>query len=143
MPNLTHRDEQARRARAADGVSTSPSTPRPSTPVHPLHVSRVGRVSPHMIRITATGPSLRDYVDVGPDQRFKLLLPRPGQDRLTLPEGPDFYAAFRRMPPQQRPIMHTYTIRHLIDERCLPRDAVCFGAYWKRGVSIDEELQRS
>lgn len=76
-----------------------------------VEVRRVQRLTPHLVRITFGAESLRDFRVDGPDQRFKLLLPRPGQSALLLPMEGDWYQSWRQMPTATRPVMRTYTIR--------------------------------
>lgn len=78
---------------------------------HDLHVIRVTRLSPHMARITFGGEGLTDFIDDGPDQRLKLFLPHPGQDRPDVPHGEDWYQRWRAMDPDTRAVMRTYTVR--------------------------------
>ena len=63
------------------------------------------------MRITLAGEQLRDFRDDGPDQRFKLLLPRDGQEAPVLPEPDNWYDEWRAMDENVRPIMRTYTVR--------------------------------
>jgi NADPH-dependent ferric siderophore reductase len=81
--------------------------------LHDVEVARVRRLTPRLVRITLAGPTLARFADAGPDQRFKLFLPRGDQDRPTLPDGDDWFARWRAMPDEVRPIMRTYTIRRL------------------------------
>jgi NADPH-dependent ferric siderophore reductase len=74
-------------------------------------VTRVRTVTPHLVRITFGGADLADFHDDGPDQRFKLFLPRDGQDRPLVPEGDDWFARWRALPDAVRPTMRTYTVR--------------------------------
>jgi len=88
---------------------------RPHVPMsmHDVTVTRVQPLTPHLTRITFRAPSLADLADDGPDQRFKLLLPRPGQQRPILPDGgANWYAQWQQMPEHERPVLRTYTIRH-------------------------------
>ncbi len=98
-------------ARTASTTPTRPVTRREAPSL--VEVTAVTRLTPHLVRVTLTGPALHQLVDAGPDQRFKLLLPRAGQDRPALPGGPDWFTAWRAQPADLRPIMRTYTIRHL------------------------------
>ncbi|MBA8794449.1 NADPH-dependent ferric siderophore reductase [Friedmanniella endophytica] len=74
-------------------------------------VVRTTRLTPHLVRITLGDERLRDYRDDGPDARFKLLLPRPGQTAPMLPPEQDWYDHWRAMDPAVRPVMRTYTVR--------------------------------
>lgn len=94
-------------------LTKTASAPRRSSHVYPVQVSRVTELTPHMTRISVTGPGLGEYADDGPDQRCKLFLPRPGHDRPVIPAGPDWFAALREMPEQDRPVIRTYTVRRI------------------------------
>lgn len=88
---------------------------RPALPWEFFHprVVRTRRLSPTLVRITLGGPELARVVSGGRDQRFKLFLPRPGQDVPVLPDVLDerWYARWRAMDPDVRGVMRTYTIR--------------------------------
>jgi NADPH-dependent ferric siderophore reductase len=75
-------------------------------------VTAVRDLSPHLRRITFTGPRLADAVTAGPDQRIKLFLPPPGRTDLVLPSG-DWYPVWLAMPAEDRVVMRTYTVRAL------------------------------
>lgn len=74
-----------------------------------VHVVRTVRVSPTIARITFGG-DLSALVSGGRDQRFKLFLPRPGQETPVVPDGEDWYPRYREMDPDVRAIMRTYTV---------------------------------
>ncbi|WNV75452.1 siderophore-interacting protein [Geodermatophilus sp. DSM 44513] len=75
-------------------------------------VAAVRRLGPSSVRLTLTGPGLTGFGAAGCDQRFKLVLSRDGDglDRLRAC-GADWYAAYRAMPEEQRPVLRTYTVR--------------------------------
>ncbi len=79
--------------------------------MYDVAVVRKTLLSPHLVRITLAGDQLRDFCDDGPDQRFKLLLPRDGQEAPVLPDPDNWYDAWRAMDENVRPIMRTYTVR--------------------------------
>jgi NADPH-dependent ferric siderophore reductase len=74
-------------------------------------VVRTSQVTPRLRRITFGGPALAGITSAGLDQRIKLFFPLPGQEEPDVPEGDDWYAEFRAMPDDVRPVMRTYTIR--------------------------------
>ena len=74
-------------------------------------VVRTLRLSPHMVRVTLGSEDLRGFRDDGPDQRFKLMLPLPGQTAPILPDPDDWYASWQQMPEDVRPVLRTYTVR--------------------------------
>jgi len=80
--------------------------------LHAATVRAVQRLTPHLVRITLGGPTLRGFLDDGPDQRVKLMLPLPGQDRPVLPSPSDWYGSWRATPADVRPVLRTYTVRH-------------------------------
>ncbi|TQS40003.1 siderophore-interacting protein [Cryptosporangium phraense] len=89
--------------------------------LYEVEVAAVRDVSPNMRRVTVTGPSLAGFLDDGPDQRIKLLLPRPGQDEPVLAAGTDsgeWYQSWLAQPADVRPIMRTYTLRAARPDRC-------------------------
>lgn len=79
-------------------------------------VSGVRRLTPHMSRVTFSGPSLDD---LAPDQYVKVFFPQPGQPEPVLPEplaGDEvlsWYRTYLAMPDDVRPPMRTYTVRAL------------------------------
>ncbi|MFE2376893.1 siderophore-interacting protein [Streptomyces sp. NPDC059398] len=82
--------------------------------VFPVHVERTVRLTPQMVRVTFGGPSLSAFRTGHRDQRGKILLPAPGQAEPLLPEGTTdsgWYAVWRTMPPETRPVLRTYTFR--------------------------------
>jgi NADPH-dependent ferric siderophore reductase len=78
-----------------------------------VEVLRTERVSPKMLRVTFGGRSLSGCAWAGHDHRIKLFLPLPGQLDPIVPEGPDWFAEYRAMPPEIKPPMRTFTIREL------------------------------
>lgn len=80
-----------------------------------VRVLRTTRLSPGFVRVTVGGRSLAGFASGGRDQRFKLFLPRPGQDEVAIPrgQGTDWWPAWQRMDPDERALMRTYTVREL------------------------------
>ncbi|MFF4602154.1 siderophore-interacting protein [Streptomyces sp. NPDC001339] len=77
-----------------------------------VHVVRTRRLGPSMVRITFAGERLDELASGGRDQRFKLFLPQPHQDRPVFEDtGDGWYAAWRVQDPAERPVMRSYTIR--------------------------------
>ncbi|MDQ2812426.1 MAG: siderophore-interacting protein [Actinomycetota bacterium] len=82
---------------------------RPARTFHPVTVTDISQLTPGMRRITFGGEKLREYPNDGPATHFKLLLPAPGQAKVTLPTSrPDGLVW-----PEPRPLLRTYTPRHL------------------------------
>ncbi|MEU8526553.1 MULTISPECIES: siderophore-interacting protein [Streptomyces] len=82
----------------------------------PLQVDRTRRLGPSLVRVTFTGPDLKDFASGGRDQSLSLFLPHPGQEAPVLPplDDPDLYAilgAWRAMPDDERAVMRSYTVR--------------------------------
>jgi NADPH-dependent ferric siderophore reductase len=72
-------------------------------------VSQRTQLSPHLVRVTVTGPALAGFAYPGPASHFKLLLPAPGTGELILPTpGDDGLVSFDPAAPL---IMRTYTAR--------------------------------
>lgn len=75
------------------------------------------RITPHMARITFGGPDFAHFTSTVPDQHVKLFLPRPGETGLSVPPLPSngdvstWLASYRRIDPEVRPSMRSYTIR--------------------------------
>ncbi|MEU9125999.1 siderophore-interacting protein [Streptomyces sp. NPDC048506] len=77
-----------------------------------VHVVRTRRLGPSLMRITFGGERLDALACGGRDQRFKLFLPQPHQDRPVFHDtGDGWYAAWRAQDPAERAVMRSYTIR--------------------------------
>jgi NADPH-dependent ferric siderophore reductase len=81
--------------------------------MHRVRVVRAVARTPHLRRVTVAADSLRDIADDGPDQRFKLLLPRPGQTEPVALDADGWYAQWQALDHDVRPVMRTYTVRAL------------------------------
>ena len=95
----------------------SPTTaPAPVLPMVLTEVEavEVTRISPSFVRVAFAGAELADIGVDGPwlDQRVKLVLP---EEHGAVPSvegvGPDWYADWRALPPEQRGHLRTYTVR--------------------------------
>ncbi|MDG4830920.1 siderophore-interacting protein [Solwaraspora sp. WMMD1047] len=91
-------------------------TAAPQSSTHPfrvfaVRVGRLRRLSPSFLRVTFTGPELRDFADNGFDQRIKLIVPLADGALDHLPTGPDWYALWRDLPADRRNPIRTYTVR--------------------------------
>jgi NADPH-dependent ferric siderophore reductase len=73
-------------------------------------VVRTAQPCPALMRVTFGGINPGEITSGGLDQRIKLLLPLPGQDRPHLP-GEGTYTAVRALPEHLRPALRTYTVR--------------------------------
>jgi NADPH-dependent ferric siderophore reductase len=78
-----------------------------------LNVLRTARISPTFVRVTLGGERLARFASGGRDQRVKLFLPRAGAHEAAVPReaGTDWWPAWRRMDPEERALMRTYTVR--------------------------------
>lgn len=74
-------------------------------------------LSPHLMRVTLTGPMVTEMATWAPDQRVKLFFPAEDGSPARLAHDQHWYARYRSMPANQRPAMRTYTIRHLRAEQ--------------------------
>ncbi|HET6711927.1 siderophore-interacting protein [Amycolatopsis sp.] len=78
-----------------------------------LEVTAVRRVTPRVVRVTFTGDGLAE-LEAWPDQQLKLLFPPPGRP-VRLPSADDdvmrWYQAYLAIPPEERPVMRSYTVR--------------------------------
>lgn len=78
-------------------------------------LKRREQITPSIVNLTFTGDHLDEATTFAPDQRVKLFFGRePGEvpamaERFAPDE--DWYAAYRKLPAQERPCMRTYTIR--------------------------------
>ncbi|GLW18582.1 siderophore-interacting protein [Streptomyces sp. NBRC 13847] len=77
-----------------------------------VQVLRARRLGPSMVRVTFDGERLAELASGGRDQRFKLFLPQPHQDRPVFHDtGDGWYTTWRAQDPAERPVMRSYTIR--------------------------------
>src|SRR5215213_4063659 len=81
-----------------------------------VRVARLRRLSPSFLRVTFTGADMADFASNGFDQRIKVVLPLPGQAVVDFPSDPDWYGAWRALPPERQMPIRTYTIRALRPE---------------------------
>ncbi|MFG2137013.1 siderophore-interacting protein [Streptomyces sp. NPDC048650] len=85
-----------------------------------VHVVRARRVSTSVVRITFGGERLDELASGGRDQRFKIFLPQPHQERPVFHDtGDGWYTTWRAQDPAERPVMRSYTIR---EQRHEPRE---------------------
>lgn len=92
--SIATRTELIRRPMVAEVVSNRPLTP-------------------HLRRITLTGPEFDRFGYAGPDQMVRIFLaPAPGAE-LHLPDSAQWWPALQAMPEQLRPVVRNYTVRRL------------------------------
>ncbi|WP_337187937.1 siderophore-interacting protein [Phenylobacterium sp.] len=68
-------------------------------------------LTPHLSRLTFTGPQVGEMTTHAPDQRIKMFFPHGEGEAETLPDVATWYALYKAMPAATRPAMRTYTIR--------------------------------
>jgi NADPH-dependent ferric siderophore reductase len=74
-----------------------------------LEVARTERLTPHMVRVVATGPELAAFPETEFTDRYvKILFPVPG---VSYPDPLDMEAVRRDLPREHWPRMRTYTVR--------------------------------
>ncbi|MEV7418235.1 siderophore-interacting protein [Streptomyces sp. NPDC089919] len=78
-----------------------------------LEVLRTRRIGHSFLRVTFGGESLSGFRSGGYDQSLSLFLPPAGVEHAELPAtGEDtWFAAWRGMPDESRPVMRSYTVR--------------------------------
>ncbi|WP_328298802.1 siderophore-interacting protein [Streptomyces sp. NBC_00435] len=78
-----------------------------------LEVVRTRRLGHSFLRITFGGESLRDFRSGGYDQSLSLFLPPAGREHTVLPSTDEdtWFADWRAMPDEERPVMRSYTVR--------------------------------
>ncbi|MET9368019.1 siderophore-interacting protein [Streptomyces griseoflavus] len=80
-----------------------------------LQVAATRRLGPSLVRVTFTGPELRDFHSDGRDQSLSLFLPHPGQSEPAVPLelGDQWWQGWRELPDDVRAVMRSYTLRAL------------------------------
>ncbi len=112
-----------------------------------VRVAAVSSLTPHFVRVTLTGDELGAFSSVGLDQRIKVVLPIPGYGFTDLPDGEDWYTAWRALPDETRNPLRTYTVRSFRpDARELDIDFVAHGdtgpaSRWVAGCRVGDELR--
>ncbi|WP_420367929.1 siderophore-interacting protein [Curtobacterium sp. L1-20] len=115
--------------------------------VFSVRVAAVTPLTPSFVRVTLTGDALAEFSSVGLDQRIKVVLPIPGHGFTDLPDGEDWYAAWRALPDAVRNPLRTYTVRSFRpDARELDIDFVAHGdtgpaSRWVSSCRVGEELR--
>ncbi|GAA3337759.1 siderophore-interacting protein [Curtobacterium pusillum] len=115
--------------------------------VFSVRVAAVTSLTPHFVRVTLTGDALAEFSSVGLDQRIKIVLPIPGHGFTDLPDGEDWYGAWRALPDAERNPLRTYTVRSFRpDARELDIDFVAHGdtgpaSRWVSACRVGDELR--
>ncbi len=108
-------------------LATEPAGTRILRPME-AEVVAVRTLTPHLRRITVTGPGLDRFGYDGPDHLVRIFLaPEPGAG-LHLPDSEQWWPALQAMPSDIRPIVRNYTVRRLdVERRELEIDFVLHG----------------
>lgn len=115
--------------------------------VFSVRVTAVSALTPSFVRVTLSGDALAEFSAVGLDQRIKIVLPIPGHGFTDLPDGDDWYGAWRALPDAVRNPLRTYTVRSFRpDARELDIDFVAHGdtgpaSRWVSGCRVGDELR--
>ncbi|WP_260855862.1 siderophore-interacting protein [Curtobacterium sp. 9128] len=115
--------------------------------VFSVRVAAVTALTPHFVRVTLRGDELGAFSAVGLDQRIKVVLPLPGGGFTDLPDGEDWYTAWRALPDAERNPLRTYTVRSFRpDARELDIDFVAHGdtgpaSRWVSACRVGDELR--
>ncbi|WIB76126.1 siderophore-interacting protein [Curtobacterium sp. MCPF17_002] len=115
--------------------------------VFSVRVAAVTSLTPSFVRVTLTGDALAEFSSVGLDQRIKVVLPIPGHGFTDLPDGEDWYGAWRALPDAVRNPLRTYTVRSFRPgARELDIDFVAHGdtgpaSRWVSSCRVGEELR--
>ena len=115
--------------------------------VFSVRVAAVSSLTPNFVRVTLAGDALAEFSSVGLDQRIKIVLPIPGHGFTDLPDGEDWYAAWRALPDAVRNPLRTYTVRSFRpDAHELDIDFVAHGdtgpaSRWVSECRIGDELR--
>ena len=94
-----------------ENTRAAPRKPKPSFRLFDVSVARLTPLSATFLRVTFTGDDLNEFGTVGLDQRVKVVLPLPGIGISELPDGQDWYIAWRNLPEEARNPIRTYTVR--------------------------------
>ncbi len=77
------------------------------------HVLGSKRISPNFVRVTIGGDGLHGFTPMGFDQWFRMFIPEAGQSDVRLPHsaGSLWYAQYKLIPKDARPVLRNYTVR--------------------------------
>ncbi|WP_308159241.1 siderophore-interacting protein [Curtobacterium sp. ISL-83] len=115
--------------------------------VFPVRVAAVTPLTPAFVRVTLRGAALAEFSAVGLDQRIKLVLPIEGHGFSDLPDGEDWYTAWRALPDATRNPLRTYTVRSFRpDAQELDIDFAAHGdtgpaSRWVSSCRVGDELR--
>lgn len=94
-------------------TATAPTAPTAPYRFFDLTVLRTVRLGPSMRRITLGGPGSDGFVAGGRDQSLSIFLPPAGRTEAVVPvdENGEWFPAWRALPPDDRAVMRSYTVR--------------------------------
>ncbi|WMY72815.1 siderophore-interacting protein [Buttiauxella selenatireducens] len=75
------------------------------------------QVSPSLLSLVFGGPDVAKMKCDSPDQRIKMLFPSEDGSLPALPEQAQWYQLLQELPKEKRPVVRTYTLRHVDRER--------------------------
>lgn len=102
----------------------APSAERPARPQHVLEVLSAERIAPRMVRLRLGGEGLRTFAPNGWTDAYVKLLFVPGAVGVEPPY--DLAHLRAALPPEQRPVTRTYTVR-AVEEGAIVLDVVVHG----------------
>ncbi|WP_435947921.1 siderophore-interacting protein [Dryocola sp. BD586] len=76
-------------------------------------LTRKTSVSPSLLSLVFTGSEVAQMKSDSPDQRIKILFPSEDGTPPALPSEGQWYQLVQDMPKQKRPVVRTYTLRHV------------------------------
>lgn len=82
-----------------------------------VKLARKRHLSPSMLSLVFNGPDVAQMKSDAPDQRIKILLPAEDGSMPALPNDGEWYQTILSLPKEKRPLLRTYTLRHLDPER--------------------------
>lgn len=86
-------------------------------PIHTFEVVRTEQLTPHLIRVVLGGRGFDTFTpNEFTDAFVKIVIVNPDIDVASLPQ-PLTMDSFSSLPPEQRPTVRTYTVRHVDSER--------------------------
>lgn len=78
-----------------------------------VRLARRSEVSPSLLSLVFSGEEVAQMKSDSPDQRIKMLFPAEDGTPPSLPVEGEWYPALLAIPKDQRPIVRTYTLRHV------------------------------
>ncbi|MFI5762703.1 siderophore-interacting protein [Streptomyces sp. NPDC051563] len=98
---------------SAPAPAPAPAESIPHFRFFSLEVLRTRRLGRSFLRITFGGASLAEFRSGGYDQSLSLFLPPAGREHTVLPSTDEdtWFADWRGMPGEERPVMRSYTVR--------------------------------